>query len=52
MDDSGRPAEQAKVSAPAQQIMAAMEIDHDEPSFWMRSWTTWRTMTTTLRMSR
>ena len=33
LDDSGRPAKQAKVSAPAQQIMAAMEIDHeDEPN--------------------
>ena len=33
LDDSGRPAKQAKVSAPAQQIMAAMEIGHeDEPN--------------------
>ena len=33
LDDSGRPAKQAKVSAPAQQIMAAMEIDlEDEPN--------------------
>ena len=33
LDDSGRPAKQAKVSAPAQQIMAAMEVDHeDEPN--------------------
>ncbi len=33
LDDSGRPAKQANVSAPAQQIMAAMEIDHeDEPN--------------------
>ena len=33
LDDSARPAKQAKVSAPAQQIMAAMEIDHeDEPN--------------------
>ena len=33
LDESGRPAKQAKVSAPAQQIMAAMEIDHeDEPN--------------------
>ena len=33
LDDSGRPAKQAEVSAPAQQIMAAMEIDHeDEPN--------------------
>ena len=33
LDESGRPAKQAKVSAPAQQIMVAMEIDHeDEPN--------------------
>ena len=33
LDDSERPAKQAKVSVPAQQIMAAMEIDHeDEPN--------------------
>ena len=33
LDDSGRPAKQAKVLAPAQQIMAAMEIGHeDEPN--------------------
>ena len=33
LDESGGPAKQAKVSAPAQQIMAAMEIDHeDEPN--------------------
>ena len=33
LDDSGRAGKEAKVSAPAQQIMAAMEIDHeDEPN--------------------
>ena len=30
LDESRRPANQAKVSAPAQQIMAAMEIDHED----------------------
>ena len=34
LESSGRPSKQAKVSAPTQQIMAAMEIDHeDEPNF-------------------
>jgi len=34
LDESGRPKKQAKISAPSQQVMAVMGIDHeDEPNF-------------------
>ena len=53
LDESGRPKKQAKTSAPSQQVMAVVEIDHeDEPTLRMRILTTWRTTATPLRMSR
>ena len=34
LDESGRPTKQAKMSAPSQQVMAGIELEHeDEPNF-------------------